>query len=516
MTKQTFSILFVDDESFFRETITRSVRRYFPLIDDCGNGKEALALFLEKRHDVIVSDLNMPMMDGIELAKAIKAVSPQTPIIFMTARNDAKTLLEAIEVGVDSYLIKPVNLELLIGKITAIFENAMLEHKLEMATQEAIFANQAKSLFLANMSHEIRTPLNGIIGFSKLLNDAPLEKTYHEYATTISQSADLLLEIIDEILDFSKIESGKFELTSEPFVLRPLLENVMGLFWAKAQEKEITLHTQLESLLPTAVHGDEMRLRQVLSNLLSNAIKFTPLKGNVSLHVKVLENSTDHVVLEFKVSDSGIGIPKEQQAAIFNPFIQADANTTKKYGGTGLGLSICKRIIEMMGSSIILESKENEGSMFSFILNLPLANEASFESVSPEAPKENIPLPSKVILVAEDNKTNQMLMQVLLTQLGMKYIIANDGLEAVKIYREQAIDMILMDGSMPNLDGIGATQEILKLQATQGLPKVPIIALTASATKGSREYFLEMGMDDYLSKPIRPIDLEQMMRRYLL
>jgi len=513
MTKQTFSILFVDDEAFFRETITRSVRRYFPMVDECSNGKEALALFLQKRHNVVVSDLNMPIMDGIELAKAVKAVSPETAMIFMTARNDAKTLLEAIEIGVDSYLVKPVNLERLIEKISAVFEQVMLGYKLEMATQEAIVANKAKSLFLANMSHEIRTPLNGIMGFAKLLSEAPLDETYHSYAMTISKSADMLLDIIDEVLDFSKIESGNVEISHEVFELKPMVEHVVNLFWAKAKEKDISLDVGMDETLPLLVEGDAMRLRQVLSNLLSNALKFTPQHGNVSLHVTLNTSHEKNATMTFRVSDSGIGIPVEKHASIFKPFIQADLDTTKKYGGTGLGLSICSAIVQMMGGTIAVMSDVGHGSTFSVTLTLPTvsgeAKKAPYEPIGLDAP-----LPSKTILVAEDNTTNQMLIQILLQKMGMKCLIANDGVEAVKMYQEHEVDMILMDGHMPNLDGVGATKAILELQAHSGLRKVPIVALTASAIKGDREYFLSMGMDDYLSKPITVEALEKVMRIY--
>lgn len=515
MNKQTFSILLVDDESFFRETITRSVKRYFPMVDDCSNGKEALELFSQKQHHVVVSDLNMPIMDGIELAKAIKEVSPKTIIIFMTARNDAKTLLEAIEIGVDSYLVKPVNLELLIEKLTAAYEHVMLEEKLKIATQEAIVANKAKSLFLANMSHEIRTPLNGIMGFAKLLSEAPLEETYHQYASTISKSADVLLDIIDEILDFSKIESGNFEIASEPLPLKAMIEQVSTLFWAKANEKEIILETNIDDKIPSMLSGDALRLRQVLSNLIGNAVKFTPHKGRVDLHVKLCERTQEYATIAFEVKDSGIGIAKEKQEAIFKPFVQADLETTKKYGGTGLGLAICMRIVEMMGGVIKLESEIGQGSTFSFMLTLPIASIEASSSV-PSSQKSDTPLPSKTILVAEDNTTNQMLIQILLEKLGMKCILANDGEEAVHAYQNHAVDMILMDGHMPKLDGIGATKAILALQADKGLPKIPIVALTASAIKGDKEHFLSMGMDDYLSKPINLEALKSIMQKYFV
>ncbi len=515
MTKQTFSILFVDDESFFRETITRSVRRYFPTVDEACNGKEALDLFLQKRHHVVISDLNMPVMDGIELAKAIKAASPQTVIIFMTARNDAKTLLEAIDIGVDSYLVKPVNLERLIEKLTIVFEHAVLEHKLATATQEAILANKAKSLFLANMSHEIRTPLNGIMGFAKLLSEASLDETHHKYAVTISQSADVLLGIINEVLDFSKIESGNVEIAHEPFELAPMLEQVVTLFWAKAKEKEIALEVHTDAKLPSMLVGDALRLRQVLSNLISNAIKFTPQHGQVALHV-TLEKSDDKIAnILFQVRDSGIGIPFDKQASIFNPFIQADLETTKKYGGTGLGLSICVGIIEMMGGKLSLTSEVDKGSLFFFTVSMPIA-QATSHPKEPKTQTLDLPLPCKTILVAEDNVTNQMLIKILLEKLGLTCIIAKDGEEAIEMYKTHAIDMILMDGHMPKLDGIGATKVIRTLQAEHGFRTIPIVALTASAIIGDREHFLSAGMDEYLCKPITLDALKKVMSVYFL
>ncbi len=391
--------------------------------------------------------------------------------------------------------------------------NQELEEMNKEAKKMAVRAKQAsksKSEFLANMSHEIRTPLNAILGFIDLLKEKETDSEKIQYIKTIQSSSVALLGIINDILDFSKIESGNLEIDKIDFNVHDEFQTLVELFKSKASEKSISLVLNMDPHMPSALHSDPLRIKQVMANLISNALKFTPRNGKVVLNIRY---DNQHQKLLVSISDNGIGIPEEKQKHIFKPFSQAESSTTRKYGGTGLGLTISSRLVSMLGGTLKLKSKEGEGSTFSFEVD---AKVGEYKSELREKAVDLSEAKGSKILLVEDNKANQMFMSLILKKFGFEYEIANDGLEAIKAFENHHYDLILMDENMPNLNGIEATKTILKLEKERGLTHTPIVALTANALKGDREKFIEAGMDEYLTKPVSKEKLAKVFEQFLL
>jgi len=380
-----------------------------------------------------------------------------------------------------------------------------LESEVKRRTSELLVANRAKGDFLANMSHEIRTPLNAILGFISILKRDETDETRKKHFDVVDSSGKTLLTIINDILDFSKIENGKLDIEYSGFNIQKAYEDIYSLFYEKAKEKEISLSLEIEKMIPVNVLGDVVRVKQILSNILSNAIKFTPKKGEISIVVSY-DVQSEHLFCSIK--DNGIGISQENIEHIFSSFSQADSSTTRKFGGTGLGLSISKHLVELMDGSIGVDSVIDEGTTFTFDIRLELLDEdlKSDESIEEEIVFDS----SNKILVVEDNKTNQMLLKMLLLDLDLSCDIADNGLEAFNKVQEKEYDIILMDENMPVMNGIEATKKIRELKI-----EVPIVAVTANALKGDREKFLDAGMNDYISKPIDNDEFIQVLRKYL-
>ncbi|RNC85976.1 MAG: response regulator [Balneola sp.] len=375
---------------------------------------------------------------------------------------------------------------------------------LKTAKEQAEESSQAKSQFLSTMSHEIRTPLNAVIGLSGLLSESELNEKQKEFSQTIKTSGETLLSILNNILDYSKIESEKIELEHKEFDLKKLIQNVIEVNSPSFNDKDIKLSYELGNDVPLQLVGDSTRLQQILLNLVSNAVKFTE-KGSVLIKVSSLSKKSNPKLLKFEVSDTGIGIPDDKVNRLFESFSQVDASTTRKYGGTGLGLAISKRLVELMGGTIEVSSKEKEGSTFSFTIQL-------FEITIKEPPKdtkesdtetqsEGATFEKLSVLVAEDNMINQKVAIRILEQLDIVPDIANNGEEAAEMVSKNKYDLVFMDMEMPVMDGLDATREIRKQKDT--LPFNPkIIAMTANALPGYREKCLEAGMDDFITKPV--------------
>ncbi|WP_052714179.1 PAS domain S-box protein [Paenibacillus dauci] len=446
-------------------------------------------------------------------------LSGSTPILDALLQGETRQRDEAVLWRKDntsflaSYQVTPIiDHGQRIGAVVVIRDRTE-ENKIIQAREVAEQADRAKSEFLAIISHELRTPMNGMIGMMDLLRDTLETTEQQEYADIVMDSSNALLKIVNELLDFSKIEAGRMELEYEPVHLQELLEQITELFEKPASDKQITLNTRVDPTLPESIISDGNRLRQVLINLVGNAVKFTDV-GGVMLSVQRKPHpDCSLIMIEFVVQDTGMGIPIDQQAKLFQPFSQIG---TARHGGTGLGLSICKKIIELMGGDVQMESQEGQGSIFSFTLMLNVEDHAGLSTTLPEQ------LPAQEqdkgtygalrILIAEDHLINQKLLRTILTKKGYQPDIVYNGQEAITAVSQENYDLIFMDVNMPHMDGLQATRHIRRMDELNHQPI--IIAVTAFARKEERQLCIESGMEDFIPKPLRISDVEHSLERW--
>ena len=385
-----------------------------------------------------------------------------------------------------------------------------ISENLKKAKRKAEEASLAKAQFLSTMSHEIRTPMNAVIGLTNLLLDDHPRKNQLENLQALKFSGENLLVLINDILDLSKIEAGKIELEASEYSLRKLISSIQHTLGLNASEKGISFRCSVNGEIPEVLVGDSTRLSQILNNLVSNAIKFT-LTGGVELQAKLVAKTVSEATLHFSVSDTGIGIPADKLPAIFDNFSQASADTTRKFGGTGLGLAITKKLLEMQGSAIRVESTVNQGSVFSFTLTVRLPTASPLPTKV--APQESQPLSGLQgvrVLVAEDNQMNVVVIQQFLKKWGVTFDIVGNGQLAVEQVQQKVYDLVLMDLQMPVMDGFTAATH---LKASH--PQLPIIALTASAMLEVKDQVYAVGMDDFVPKPFVPGELYHTIEKHV-
>ena len=389
-----------------------------------------------------------------------------------------------------------------------------LAEELEAVRDAAIEANRLKGRFIANLNHEIRTPMNALVAAAQLLGRQHMGGEQRALVQAVQHSADHLLALVNDVLDYERLEAGEVRLDAIEFSLRDLTRSAVEMFAAQAEAKQLSLSLDLIEGLPDVWIGDPTRLRQVLCNLLSNAIKFTPALGRVVLRVASAATPEGGSAVCFEVVDSGPGITADAQARLFQPYGQGDASIARRFGGSGLGLSICKELLRLMKGSIEVESQPGAGSTFRVAVPLLRADREGQRLTSTESMgRANLPSDLKVMLV-EDDPVNQIVMEAVLRDLGVQVLTAGSGEQALDLLEQRAVDLVLMDCRMPDMDGLTTTRHWRGKEARLQRPRVPVIGLTGDVYSGAREACLEAGMDDYLTKPASRADIGAVLARW--
>ncbi len=519
----TLNILVVDDEQIVALDIRRTLERLgYTVSAIVPDGPTAISKASELQPNLVLMDIRLKgEMDGIQAASIITG-KLRIPVIYLTAYSDSATLERAKASNPFGFLIKPFDERELHSTIEIALLKHSAERRLDEARRKAEQENLAKSGYFADMSHEIRNSLNGIIGMTDLALDTDLSSDQRDYLTTALESAENLLSILNDVLDISRIEAHRLALAEKPFDLEDVITKALRTVRPDADRKSIPLSCRISPDAPRRLRGDPGRLRQILLNLLGNALKFTHA-GSIDIEVNWIRSALtpfrpdgtpppmQNVHLLFSVRDTGIGIPEDRQATIFERYRQVDRDTPHEQVGSGLGLAICKDLVEMMDGKIWVRSRVDQGSSFYFTANfIPAA-------VMEAAPQESHPVqpPERLlhVLAADDNLVSRRLVRMLLEKRGHTCVTASNGLEMLAHLGQEQFDLVLTNIQMPRMGGLEAVRKIRAGLVDGVLPDIPIIAITAHALKGDRERFLEAGMTDYIAKPLHTEQFYRVLER---
>jgi len=517
MSETSAAILVVDDNEMNRDMLSRRLERRGYKVSLAEDGRRALYKIAREPFDLVLLDVMMPGLSGVEVLTKLRERFSigELPVIMVTAKGDSDDLVGAFKLGANDYITKPVDFPVALARVQTQLRLKSLQDELAKAGVAAEAASRAKSEFLASMSHEIRTPLNAVLGYAELLEETGLDEEQAGYVRVLRAGGDALLSLINDILDLSKIEAGGLELESIDFDLSDLVEKTRAIMSVRTDEKGLGLECRIAEDVPTWLAGDPTRLRQIIINLIGNAAKFTE-SGSVTLRVETDPEGAAPPHLRFSVDDTGIGIPADKLDSVFEKFTQASSDTTRKYGGTGLGLPICKRLAEMMGGRMWVESEAGKGSSFRFTARFAeAATPAPAPRTAPApAPKAAPALPAGPerkaggeagmrILLVDDTAQNRNLVLLYLKKTPHAVDIAENGQVAVDKFKSGGYDLVLMDMEMPVMDGYTATSEIRKLEKERGATPTPVIALTAHAMAEHAKKGLEAGCTAHVEKPVK-------------